>query len=526
MLGKQKYSKPDVYDDIVNKLSLSRNELEDNLEEMQESISEILIEHNISFEIKSRVKSIYSIYNKLNNGKKWNQIYDILALRIIVNKVSECYLAIGLIHAKYRPIPGRFKDYIAMPKENMYQSLHTGVFGSDGYRYEIQIRTHEMDEIAEKGIASHWSYKEKGSKNIHDIMEQKLEMFRSLIEASDNTNLEEFDNQVKNDFLNECIYVFTPKGDVVELPFGSTPLDFAYRIHSGVGDTTVGAIVNDNIVNLEYTLQNNDIVEIKTNPNSVPKKEWLNYVKTSHAKNKIKSYFNKNAKESIIEKGKSLMQNELRKRHISFDEVLNQNSLKNVFKELHLNDINELYFAIGSLRYTSAYIIDLVTNERKSASDALIEKIIKNNPKNANQGKNDILVSGTNDILVSIASCCKPVFGDEIVGYITKGNGIKVHLKTCENIKRETSRLIEVSWNNEGLGNYEAKLIIKACKECLLEIVSKATVKSVNVVNIETKNEDTNIKYNLTLKVKNSSQLEDFISELKGISDILEVRRK
>ncbi len=522
-----KYSKPDVYKDIEEKLALSRRELEDNLLEMQSEISEMLIEHNISFHIKSRVKSVYSIYNKLNHGKKWNQIYDILALRIIVEKVSDCYLAIGLIHAKYRPIPGRFKDYIAMPKENMYQSLHTGIFGNDNHRYEVQIRTHEMDLIAEKGIASHWSYKEGGARKTKSLMEQKLELFRNLIETSENITSEDFNAQVQNDFLNDCIYVFTPKGDVVELPVNSTPIDFAYRIHSGVGDTTIGAIVNDSIVPLDYELQNNDIIEIKTNPNSTPNKEWLNFVKTSHAKNRIKSYFSKQEKDEITNKGKTLLNNELRKRKLAFEEILSSDNIKKLCKELHFNDINEVYFAIGTLRYTSAYIIDVISSDKKSAADALMAKMMKVTPK-MNKAKNEVLVSGATDILVNFANCCKPVFGDEIVGFITKGEGVKIHRKDCENIKDNKERIISVSWNKDIDNFYETSIIIETTtgKNNLLDIISKATTKNVNVYNIKTKVIDLNTIFEMTVKVKNKDELDDFINSLYSLKVVRKVKRK
>ena len=522
-----KYSKPDVYEDIEEKLALSRRELEDNLLEMQSEISEMLIEHNISFHIKSRVKSVYSIYNKLNHGKKWNQIYDILALRIIVEKVSDCYLAIGLIHAKYRPIPGRFKDYIAMPKENMYQSLHTGIFGNDNHRYEVQIRTHEMDLIAEKGIASHWSYKEGGARKTKSLMEQKLELFRNLIETSENITSEDFNAQVQNDFLNDCVYVFTPKGDVVELPVNSTPIDFAYRIHSGVGDTTIGAIVNDSIVPLDYELQNNDIIEIKTNANSTPNKEWLNFVKTSHAKNRIKSYFSKQEKDEITNKGKTLLNNELRKRKLAFDEILSNDNIKKLCKELHFNDINEVYFAIGSLRYTAAYIIDVISSDKKSAADALMAKMMKVTPK-MNKAKNEVLVSGATDILVNFANCCKPVFGDEIVGFITKGEGVKIHRKDCENIKDNKERLISVSWNKDIDNYYETSIIIETTtgKNNLLDIISKATTKNVNVYNIKTKVVDLNTIFEMTVKVKNKDELDDFINSLYSLKVVRKVKRR
>ncbi len=287
------YLKPDVYNDILEKLNATVDSLNNYLIEMQESICDLLNENEIKFEIKGRVKSVYSIYNKLSTGKKWDDIYDILALRIFVDKESDCYAVVGLIHSKFRPIPSRFKDYIAVPKENMYQSLHTTVFGPGGKFYEIQIRTYEMDEIAEKGIASHWSYKEKGTKKIQTYMEQKLEIYRSIIENSENDTDEVFNEVVGSNILGNLMYVFTPKGDVIELPEDATPIDFAYRVHSKVGDTMTGAIVNDIMVSINTPLHDGDICKILTNPNSTPSKEWLNIVKTTQAKDKIKAYFSK-----------------------------------------------------------------------------------------------------------------------------------------------------------------------------------------------------------------------------------------
>ncbi len=523
-----KYLKPEVYQDILERLHNEEKDLKDVLEEMQDSISNILIDHDIHFYIKSRVKSVYSIYNKLNNGKKWNSIYDILALRIIVDNVSDCYTALGLIHAKYRPIPNRFKDYIAMPKENMYQSLHTGVFGVDGNRFEVQIRTWEMDELAEKGIASHWSYKEKGTKKVQNMMEQKLEVFRNLIEANENDNDVEFEKNVKSDFLNECIYVFTPKGDVVELPINATPIDFAYRIHTDVGDTTVGCLVNDNIVPLSYELQDNDIIKIKTNPNSTPSKEWLNFVKTTHAKTKIKSYFSKQDKDYYIAKGKELLENTLRKKKLSFDSVLNSENVKKICNDLKLKDMNEIYFSIGSLRYTALYIINLTYEDKKNVQDLLIEKIgsqAKNEPKKL---KSEILVANSNDILFNLAKCCKPVKDDPIIGYITKGEGVSVHTTFCKNMKKKTEKLIEVKWNPEIEGTYLTDIIVKtnAGKNHLIDLISKATTKNVYVEAVKTKELENNLNYELTIKVKNKEELENFLSSLLDFNFVCEVKRK
>ena len=421
-----KILKPDVYNDILERLNKTTSELNNNLLEMKDDLTHLLNENNIKHKIKGRVKSVYSIYNKLSNGKTWDQIYDILALRIFVNTEAECYTVIGLIHSKYRPVPKRFKDYIANPKENMYQSLHTTVFGNDGEVYEVQVRTYEMDEIAEKGIASHWSYKEKGTKKVQAIMEQKLEMFRNIIEANSEEEDTSFESAMHNNLLGELIYVFTPKGDVIELPKDATPIDFAYRIHSGVGDTTVGAIVNDNIVPLSYKLQNNDIVKIITNNNATPNNDWLSIVKTEQAKSKIKSYFSKKERENLILKGKSILEKELRKRKITLNDVLNDDNVNKILKDLKYDNIDELYLGIGSLRYTAGYIINLTKEDKHNVDDILIEKI---KPRREVNYKDDVIIDGNTNIMYNLAKCCNPVKGDEIIGFITKGDGVTIHKK-------------------------------------------------------------------------------------------------
>ncbi len=523
-----KYLKPDVYEDILKQLDASVEELNDVLETMQDSISNILIEHGINFHIKSRVKSVYSIYKKLEKGKKWNEIYDILALRVIVKKVSDCYLAIGLIHSKFHPLPKRFKDYIAMPKENMYQSLHTGVFGIDGHIFEIQIRTEEMDEIAEKGIASHWSYKEKGTKKIQSMMEQKLEIFRNVIETyKENDNELELNNTLQDDLLGELIYVFTPKGDVVELPKGATPIDFAYRIHSKVGDTTVGALVNEEIVPLSYELHDNDVVKINTNKNSTPSKEWLNFVKTTSAKSKIKAYYSKQDRNEYIENGKMILEKELRKQKLSFNECLSPEKVAKICQDLNFNDISDIYMAIGSFRYTANYIIKLSTEEKHDVHDALIEKVVK--PKVlANNSKNDIIVEGKTDILVSLAKCCQPVKGDNIIGYVTKGEGITVHRADCPNVKSNSERLISVAWNELNENEYLAEIFIESnsVTNQIAEIINKATTKNIYVAAFNSNELAGGTNYNVTVKVKNVTILNDFINSLYSIPNITKVGKR
>lgn len=521
-----KYSKPDVYQDILERLNASENELHDSLEDMVEDISEMLMEQNISFKIKSRVKSVYSIYNKLNNGKKWENIYDILALRVIVEKVSECYLTIGLIHAKYRPIPGRFKDYIAMPKANMYQSLHTGVFGADGHPYEIQVRTYEMDEFAEKGVASHFAYKEKHY--MKNVMEQRLEILRNLIESTDSLSDIEFAKDVQSEFLNESVYVFTPKGDVLELPIGSTPLDFAYRIHSDVGDKTVQALVNGTSVPLNYELHNNDIVKIRTSPTATPSKEWLNFVKTSHAKNKIKAYFSKQDKDVYTEKGKTILTNELRKRKMAFDQVLTAENIKKICEDLKLENLDDIYFSIGSLRYTASYIISLTTEDKKNVEDILLEKVLASNNRSPKKtAKGEVLVDNQEGILVNLAKCCHPVYGDEIVGYVTKGEGVTVHKKNCVNVKDKENRFILVEWNPAVQSTFLVTIAITtdASKNYLLDIISKATSKKVYVDGVKTKSDHLDTIYMITLKVANKAQLEDFMNSLYSYKFVKRVER-
>lgn len=522
-----KYLKPDVYKDIEDKLNSSTEDLKECLEDMKDEISDILTENNIKFEIKGRVKSIYSIYNKLNKGKKWEEIYDILALRVFLEKESDCYLAVGLIHSKFRPVPKRFKDYIANPKENMYQSLHTTVFGVDGKLFEVQLRTYEMDEIAEKGLASHWSYKEKGAKKIQNIMEQKLEMFRTILES--NNDDEDLQNQMHQEYFDDLIYVFTPKGDVVELPKGSTPIDFAYRIHSDIGDKTIGAIVNDNIVPLAYELNDNDIVKIKTGSSASPKKDWLNFVKTSQARNKIKSFFSKNDKMTYIEKGKEFLYKELRRRNIPQADFLTDENISKILNDLKLNDMDDLYLSIGSTRYTAGYIVNLTIEDKSSVQDALIEKI--RSSRNNNQKKsddNDIIVDGENDIAVNLAKCCKPIHGEPIIGYITKNQGITIHRIDCHNIKDKTERLVQVSWNNASNKVYRTDLTIEVDNigNYLLDIVSTGALLKVYVDGVETHTMDDTTIYEITVKVNNYDELNSFIKELRKLPFVINVSKK
>ena len=522
-----KYLKPDAYNEILERLNASGDELNKYLNSMKDSLSDLLVEHGISFYIKGRVKSVHSIYQKLIKGKKWNQIYDILALRIIVSEVQECYTIIGLIHANYRPIENRFKDYIAKPKENMYQSLHTGVIGPGGQIFEVQIRTKEMDEIAEYGIASHWSYKEKGTKSIQNLMEQKLELFRSNMEVNADTD-SNIESEFKENFTSNMIYVYTPKGDVLELPEGSTPVDFAYRVHSHIGDTLVAAIVNDQIVPIDYKLENDDLIKIKTNENSKPKKEWLNFVKTSQAKSKIKSFFSKQDREEYIKKGEKLLDSEIKKRKWSVNKTLTKDNIDKILKKLKLKDEDELKLSIGSMRYTANYCLNILSEDETSIQDLMLEKINNSTSKKTSNHKNDILVNGLDNVLINIASCCMPVYGDEIIGYITKGNGITVHKSDCSNIKNVKERLIDVAWNESSDEKYITSIVVETdnSKNILLDIVTKSSQRKLNIESVNTINKDGILSYKLMVKVPNKTALDDFASDLMALPFVKSVRRE
>ena len=520
-----RYLNPTAYYEVVEKLNLKKTERDEAVGAMLEEVSNLLTEHNINHEIKGRSKSIYSIYNKLNKGRKFEDIYDILALRVFVNTEQECYLALGLIHSKYKPVPKRFKDYIAMPKTNLYQSLHTTVFGIDGQLFEIQIRTYEMDKIAEYGIASHWSYKENKPVNSKDTVEQKLEIFRSIIELNeDSSTSEEFITSVKKDILiNDSIYVYTPKGDVIELPIGSTCVDFAYRVHSEVGDKMVGAIVNDNIVPFDYTLKTGDIIKVNTSKLSKgPNKDWLNFVVTNQAKNKIKAFYTKREKNENLSRGMDIFEKALRKRKLSYQEVID-NQLNIILDTLKLKDLDELYIAIGSGKYTIASVLKII-NKKESAINKIFKKppVIKKEPL-----KNDILVEGMNEIKVSLSNCCKPIPGDNIIGYITKGSGITVHRSNCKNILDLDERLINVKWNEDLSKKFPTDIMIYTnTNDNLLDIITKASANNILIESVNTITKSEFKIYSMTILIENTEKLDKFFKELYKLSFIQKIERQ
>lgn len=520
-----RYLKPDVFYDIAEKLNKTKVERDNTVSEMLRYVTNLLTEHGITHEIKGRAKSIYSIYNKLNKGRKFSDIYDLLALRILVHTEQECYLALGIIHSKFKPIPKRFKDYIAMPKPNMYQSLHTTVFGIDGYLFEIQIRTYEMDEIAENGIASHWAYKEHKDASVlmQNTTEQKLQFFKSIIELNeDKMSSEDFVNSVKDEVLNNNIYCFTPKGDIIELPHDATPIDFAYKVHTRVGETMVGAIVNNSIVPLDYKLRNNDIVKINTSKSSKgPSREWLNIAKSTQTRNKIRSFFTKSEKEVYMERGKEQLEKELRKRKIAYDEFYKTENISQLLDHLKIPNTEELYLEVGNGKYSATMVVNIIFKKEEEPTPEHIKKpMIKNSDT-------DILVSGIDKVKVNLANCCSPIPGDDIVGYITKGNGISVHRANCHNLEVLERRNVDVHWSGEPTDKYQTTILIhcNTKEDKLLEMLQKINMQDASIDKFVTMSRGDDTVYEADLYVRGLSHLLKIFSELDKLPYVTKVER-
>ena len=514
-----RYLKPEVYYDIVEKLNSTKTERDNIINEMMVEVSELLNEHNINHEIKGRSKSIYSIYNKLDKGRKFSDIYDLLAIRILVKEESECYLVLGLIHSKFKPITKRFKDFIAMPKSNGYQSLHTTVFGINNELFEIQIRTYDMNEIAENGVAAHWSYKENKSAFNLSRTDAKLEFFKTVIDMNQNeNNTDNLYNTIKEENSIDVIYVFTPKGDVIELPKGSTPVDFAYRVHSKIGDSMIGALVNNQIVPLNRELQDGDVVKINTSKSSPgPSEGWLSFVKLTQTKNKIKSFFAKSRREELINYGKEAIEKELRKRKISVTAFLISDNVKKILKLTKEKDLEAIYFEIGSNKYNAKYIINLIYEEKEENSS--IPVITKN--------EFDINVSGINDVKVNLASCCLPIPGDEIVGYITKTNGITIHRENCSNIIHLEDRIVDVRFNEVTKNKYLTCILVtlKSNQNRLGDILNKISGKNLIVESTHAIYKDNIISYKINLYVMNLDSLNKLMNDISKLRYVKSVER-
>ena len=514
------YSDPDGYNKVLDKINASKTELEKSLSKMKYEIMQILDSHGIKYEILSRVKSVRGIYNKLKSGKKWDQIYDLLGLRVLVDTTEDCYRVVGLVQAKYQPIPNRFKDYIANPKSNMYQSLHTTIVGEDKRIYELQVRTYEMDEIAEKGIASHWSYKEQVDGSVKNNLDKILEQFRVLVEVNDIEKNMNFFVNIKDELKKTEIYVYTPKGDIIELPSGSTPIDFAYKIHSEVGNTTTGALVNNKMVKLDYELNDGDMVELITQKGHAPSRGWLKFVKTEGAKSRIKSYFYKKEREKYLALGHEMLVNECKKRNLDFNEVFKEENVEKICKALSLDTIDDIYFSVSTLRYLPSTVL--------SKAEVKVEKKkTVSLPKKGSKNSSGIVIAGSTDILTTLATCCNPIYGEDIVGYITRGYGVKIHTKDCPNIDLNSERIIEAKWEENIDNRYTAKLkvFIDNISDILVNIVTIATKHDISIDSINLINRNKELFYDISCKVKNINSLHEFIDEVKEIKSVKEVER-
>ncbi|MGL4373738.1 MAG: RelA/SpoT family protein, partial [Turicibacter sp.] len=467
-----RFLKPEDYYRIAQLIKQKKHEREEQIQGMTEEIEEALESYSINFEIKGRIKNIYSVYKKmLTREKEFADIYDLLALRIIVDSVPDCYSALGVIHAHFKPIPNRFKDYIAMPKPNMYQSLHTTIIGPTGNIYEIQIRTKEMDEIAEQGVAAHWAYKENkiiSSKQEQAEIQEKLKWYDALITYQEEvSDAEKLMKLIKDDIFNANVYVFSPNGDVFDFPPGSTPLDFAYRIHTDLGHKTTGAIVNGKIVTLNYQLKTGDIVEIKSSRNSFgPSEDWLNVVKTSQARHKIRQYFNRIQRETYVSKGEELFIKELVSKDLSQNDI-DVNKLLSIYKKHNIEKLEELYYQVGRGRIIPKTMLDRYFADDKVLSESeMIQQINeaairKQEQRKKSKNRFGIIVDGLDNVELRIGKCCNPVPGDSIVGYITKGSGITIHHQECGNVKTD-QRVVLVEWDEEHSNTFLAKIKIIA----------------------------------------------------------------
>ena len=514
------YSDPEQYKKVLKKINESKSELEKSLAKTKYEISVILDAHNIKFELLSRVKSVRGIYNKLKKGKKWDDIYDLLGIRVLVNSVEDCYRVIGLVQSKYSPIPNRFKDYISNPKPNLYQSLHTTVFAEDKRIYEVQVRTYEMDEIAEKGVASHWSYKEQVDGSVKNNLDRILEQFRVLVEVNDMEKNMSFFTNIKDELRRSEIYVYTPKGDIIELPSGATPIDFAYKIHSEVGNTTTGALVNGKMVKLDHALTDGDLVELITQKGHSPSRGWLKIVKTESAKSRIKAFFYKKEREKYISMGRDMLVSECKKNNLEFNEVFNSENVEKACKLLKADNLEDICFGVSTLKYLPSSVLNRIeVIEPKKKVPTLIKK---NNNK-----KDGIIIAGSTDILSSLASCCNPVHGEEIVGFITKGYGVKIHAKNCPNIDLNSERIIEAMWEGEVDNRYTAKLkvYIEDIGDILLNIITTATKSDIVIESINLINRNKELFYDISCKVKNIESLNNFIDEVKIIRSVKSVER-
>ena len=540
-----RYLNPQEYYKIVQLMKQKRVQREIYIEEVMTDIEGELEKVNIQAEISGRPKHIYSTYRKMKTQNvEFNEIYDLLAVRVLVNSIKDCYTVLGIIHTYWKPMPGRFKDYIAMPKANLYQSLHTTVIGPKGEPLEVQIRTKEMHQIAEYGIAAHWAYKEgKSIKPSEKSLSDKLSWFREILDWQNETHdAEEFVESLKMDLFSDMVYVFTPKGDVIELPSGSIPLDFAYRIHTEIGNKTVGSRINGKIAPLDYTLKNGDIVEVITSRHSYgPSQDWLKITKSSQAKSKIKQFFKRQRKEENIEKGKTEVENGIKELGFPLKDVLTTENLKRVCEKFNFVNEDDLYAAVGYQGISGALIVTRLTDKLRKQQENeqnLEEKIIEaqqsvqDTLNSSTKSDSGVIVAGMDNMLVRLSRCCNPVPYDDIVGYITKGRGVSVHRSDCPNIQSEEAqeRFLEVKWRNGHSGNKEYNLDLEisgydrhGLLNEVLQVVNETNTQISSVSGRADKNKIAHI--HITVLIKNTDHLHHVVDRIKQVKDIYAVTR-
>lgn len=530
-----KYLYPEKYKEISEKVAMKKKLRETYIKDVIQALDEKLSESEIHHRIMGRPKHFYSIYRKMvYQHKEFEQIFDVMAIRVIVDTTKDCYGVLGLVHTMWKPLPNRFKDYIAMPKANMYQSLHTTVIGPGGEIFEIQIRTEEMHKMAEYGIAAHWKYKIGAERS--DAMDDKLDWIKRLLEVQEETNdPKEFLESMRIDFFNNEVFVFTPKGDVINLPQGSTPIDFAYRVHTAVGNRCVGAKIDGRIVPIDYKLKNGNIVDILTSPNSNgPSRDWLKIVKSTQAKNKIKNFFKKEDHDQNILEGREKLEKELKRQGFLLTEILKEDWLQKIIQVFRIQSVDDLYASIGYGSISLSQVVPRLKNFHKEhyrtryeESTKLEDMVSKKQSKAPNQG---IVMKGIDNVMVRFAKCCNPLPGDAIVGYITRGRGVSVHRADCPNIGElsQTARFIEVDWDVKKMVSYQAEIQVKALDRTgLLSQVNQVmnetnlTVSSVNA----RKTKDGEAIINLVVEIKDINQLEHIMKKIYTIKDIIDVFR-
>lgn len=536
-----RYLNPQQYYRIANLMRKKRAEREEFIKTVISRIAEKLEEMGVQADLSGRPKHIYSVYKKMTmKNKQFNEIYDLLAIRIIVDNIKDCYATLGIIHTLWKPMPGRFKDYIAMPKANMYQSLHTTVVGPTGEPTEVQIRTSEMHRTAEFGIAAHWAYKEGpdsgGPENKMTFFNEILELQHEAKDAS------EFVESLKMDFFSDLVFVFTPSGEVIELPAGSVPLDFAYRIHTEVGNRTIGAKVNGRIVPLDHKLKTGDIVEILTSKHSYgPSQDWLKIAQSSHARSKIKQWFKKEKREENVDKGRDAIERELKRAGIDASAWMTDEKLIEAAKKYNFNDIEDMLSAIGFGGLTAAQVVTKLTEKLRKEQEegSHIEltsevKEVKSAPEvRKSRPTNGVVVKGIDNLLVRFARCCNPVPGDEIIGYITRGRGVSVHRSDCPNIPaggegEEAARVIEVEWENAIEANYSVDIEITGHdrRNFINEVLQAVSESKTNLSAVSGRSDKNKMALvHMTILIRNTDHLQSVVEKIKRVKDVYTVHR-